>query len=130
MMNYKVTYRMDGYRFYDVVEAENKEQAKEYLVWLESDFNVISAEETNEVATYYCPAGWIKPESRKQALIRSREMWLKNYFGNLYDGNLKETDEVKAFLIKDGWERTVVKDDDWGFETVVYKRGNQEIEIN
>lgn len=78
MKNFKIKIAYDGYAFYDVVNAESAEQAFEYLKWItHEDYGHIKTEETNEVATYYCPEGWTKPESREHAQWRSLGCYLK-----------------------------------------------------
>lgn len=83
MNNYKLVYAYDGYKFYDVINADSLDTAFEYLNWITDDVverQLIRAESgtTDEVATFYCPEGWIKPESIDQARRRSLMTALAN----------------------------------------------------
>jgi hypothetical protein len=83
MNNYKLVYAYDGYKFYDVVNAESLDTAFEYLKWITDDdveCKLIRSESktTDEVATFYCPEGWVKPENVEHARRRSLMTALAN----------------------------------------------------
>lgn len=129
MKNYMITFGYDGYKFKEVVQAENAEQAKTYLNWLDDMKTPIKAEETSEIADYYCPEGWTKPESVVQALARSYNAWLTAYVGRyMVNGMLVDSEELRAFLESEEWVRREEEDEE-GFTDVVYTRGNKEIVI-
>lgn len=52
MKNYKLTYKFDGYRFYDVVAAENPEEAKKWFEHHEEGAVVFNVEETTEESSF------------------------------------------------------------------------------
>lgn len=96
MKNFKIEIVFDGCSFYDVVEAETAEQAFEYLQWITNEkYGHIKTEETSEIATYYCPVGWTKPESREQAQWRSLSCYLKANGLDIYNN-----DELRANIDK------------------------------
>lgn len=73
MTNFMIEYLFDGHRFYDVVNAEDKQQAFRYLRWITEqgeDMSIINITETADRASYYCPAGWIEPETIQAARAR------------------------------------------------------------
>lgn len=62
MRNFRIDYVYDGYRFWDVVRAENADQAIAYFEYLDPDHLHCIASETAEDATYTVPAGWTRPQ--------------------------------------------------------------------
>lgn len=132
MKTFKIKYQFDGYKFYEYVEAETSKQASEYLKWIKKDeCAVISTEECNEIATYYCPQGWVKPESLAHAKLRCYQKWVGNYLPNFVrNGNVYECEELAEFLLSEGWtriENNKVDEDGFKEETIIYKKWDREI---
>lgn len=142
MKNFKVIYRFSGYKFFDYVQAETPEQAGVYLKWIkesEEDYKIISVIESDEIPSYYCPAGWSRPESTGQARARCYVTWLNAYLKDFikepsttyHASNLVYSKELEEFLLKDGWK---ISNEDGMYSTldldpyeVVFKRGDQTI---
>lgn len=120
MKNFKIRYRFDGYIFSEVVSADTPERAAEYYFWIacnggaNQDYTFISGEECNEIASYYMPEGWTRPESVNVAMRRSLQAAF-DAAGIVYNAN-KLTPEIDAFLASIGYTSTEEKDPD--FETV------------
>lgn len=62
MRNFRIDYVYDGYRFWDVVRAENADQAIAYFEHLDAERSHCVASETTEDATYTVPDGWTRPQ--------------------------------------------------------------------
>lgn len=75
MTNFDLRYIYDGHEFREVVQAETMGQAIDYLKWIYEDdiycFITSLSHTTDEIASYFCPAGWTRPESREAAMRRS-----------------------------------------------------------
>lgn len=72
--NYKLTYIFDGYKFYDVVNAEDEQHAFDYLCWISNDnddHHLVKAEICNDLPSYWCPVGWVRPVDVEVARYRS-----------------------------------------------------------
>lgn len=63
MRNFRIDYMYDGHRFWDVIRAENADQAIAYFEHLDAERSHCIASETAEDATYTVPAGWTRPLS-------------------------------------------------------------------
>lgn len=120
MKNFKIRYRFDGYIFSEVVNADTPERAAEYYFWIacnggaNQDYVFISGEECNEIASYYMPEGWTRPESVNAAMRRSLQAAF-DAAGIVYNPN-KPTPEIDTFLTSIGYTATEETDPD--FETV------------
>lgn len=100
-----------------IVQAETAEQAKQYIEWIDTRCEVrLPIETTDEIADYYCPAGWAIPETKEQAKFRSYYKWLRNYVGKFMnpeiDGEFEDIDGLCEFLESEGWERKESKIDE------------------
>lgn len=125
MNNYHVHYAFNGCDFYDVVNAESLQQAFEYLRWITEENNMFLLEEgseiTDEIATFYCPVGWTRPETREVARLRS----LKTALANAGLSEDKWSEELDAFLKNLGYQVKETEDTDiLGFteKLLVYTR--------
>lgn len=83
MKNFRIDYIYDGYRFYDVVRAENAQQAIDYLTYADDMRHACKAKETDEAPTYIVPEGWSRPV---------------HTFEPLTEEELEESDEYLALL--------------------------------
>ena len=111
-MNYTISVKREyGYDCI-TIEASWKEQAAAYYRWLTDYKGELSIEKTDgsTPADIYCPVNWTEPETKNQAKMTSRHLWLKNYLGKYYEdySNHKETDEIRKFLTDRLWERREV----------------------
>ena len=133
MKTYKIEYLFDGCTWHDYVESETPEQAAEYLKWINKEkFTIKSIEESMEIATFYCPTGWTRPESVEMARIRSKQTFLKRYLPDFYaNGKVWECEELKSKLLADGWIRTVEDSEcnryTFDPECAMYSRGYNEV---
>ena len=63
--SFKLTYTCEGCKFYDVVNATDEQTAFNYLCWItdaNDDLHFVKAEICDELPSYWCPVGWIKPK--------------------------------------------------------------------
>lgn len=63
MRNFRIDYEYDGYRFWDVVRAENAEHAIAYFEYLDPDRLHCIASETALDETYTVPDGWTRAQA-------------------------------------------------------------------
>ena len=123
MNGYRITYAFDGYRFVEIVSAETAEIAKDYLLWIVQDNNdhrIISIEETKEIASYYAPAAWTRPESIKAARARCLLAMLEHAGINCD----RWSAELHAVMIGAGYQAAEYEDTDWNETTVYYTKAN------
>jgi hypothetical protein len=83
--NFKLTFVYDGYEFNDVVNATDEQTAFSYLCWIcndNDDLHFVKAEICNDLPSYWCPVGWVKPDlayvnrgvARYRSLMQSLEV--------------------------------------------------------
>lgn len=81
MKNYKLTFKFDGYRFYDVVSANTSEEAKKWFEHHEEGAVVFDVEETTEEPSFtaqpippvWKELGFSSPEKLEEFRKYSRE---------------------------------------------------------
>jgi len=125
-MRYNIIFNFDGYTFNEIVDAENETQAFDYLKWIcdsGNDYKLVKITTTEELPAYYCPQGWIRPESREQAMKRSLSQALKLSGVNIKEWS-EELDKILKSLGYTAEEKT--ETDVFGFKTksITYKKSN------
>lgn len=133
MQNYKIVYTFDGGRFYDVVNAESADTAEEYFLWITesgNDHRVISTEITSDVASYYAPEGWTRPESVNDARRRSLLTALQVLGFDPVGTDFAWSEEIHSAMQQLGYSVQITEDTDFGCVYYRYtKPGSAPLEL-